>query len=200
MPTIYDPIYVQFRTLKQELRPYETVADISFLINGGMSVSSCVQVAGLNVKRLRRVVRLGISRHALAVRDGLPLAESDEVLPGDMLEFVEAQLSHEPGQSTPNKDNGNRDSLVEPRWNDDERSLWVGDTLIKQFEKPAKNQVLVLKSFQEQKWSKRIDDPLKPGMRDYTIDGLNRHHTTPGIVRFKRDGTGKGIKWFFVQK
>jgi hypothetical protein len=89
-------------------------------------------------------------------------------------------------------------ATIMPRWNDDKRSLSVGDQLIKCLTKPAPLQTLVLRAFQELGWPARIDDPLKAGQRDYTVASLNRNHTSPGIIQFGRDGTGEGINWRLV--
>jgi hypothetical protein len=96
-----------------------------------------------------------------------------------------------------------------PFWDADLGRLWVGDVLIKQFTEAAENQRLVLKSFQELDWRHRIDDPLcrKPGeptrkrqrRRRDTIAGLNDDHITPGVIRFRADGSGDGIIWDWCQ-
>lgn len=95
---IYDPICVQYGTLKKELYPYETLADISF---SGQSVDDCVRIyvcpdewtqVGLTVERLRRKVTFantrGIPNSATAFRNGVPLGNDDQVLPGNVIEFV----------------------------------------------------------------------------------------------------------------
>lgn len=92
-----------------------------------------------------------------------------------------------------------------PFWDRDLGQLWCGDWLIKQYREEAQNQRVVLAAFQEQEWRHRIDDPIpgrrfearwqpKRRLRD-TITGLNAVHVTPGVIRFKGDGTGTGIIW-----
>jgi hypothetical protein len=92
-----------------------------------------------------------------------------------------------------------------PRWDEMLRRLYVGDLVIKEFRQAAKNQSLVLASFQELEFRHRIDDPLSgrsgepyhkrhQRLRD-TIVSLNEDHKTPGIIHFKGDGTGKRIIW-----
>jgi hypothetical protein len=87
-----------------------------------------------------------------------------------------------------------------PRFGD--RELWVGNTLIKKFRHPAPDQILILNSFEEQKWPREIDDPLPPihggdakrRLRQ-TIYNLNHLLDVQGVIRFYGNGTGQGIGW-----
>jgi hypothetical protein len=88
--------------------------------------------------------------------------------------------------------------LAAPRWDENSRSLWLGQVLIKKFTKPAPNQVIVLQAFEEERWPNRIFDPLKPGHIADVVKSLNRKHVTPNIIRFGRDGSGEGIRWYVV--
>jgi hypothetical protein len=89
-----------------------------------------------------------------------------------------------------------------PTWDPDLRELRVGESVIKRFRQPARNQVSVLASFQELLWPRRIDDPLtgnskverKRRLRD-TVFALNRTHVTANVLVFEADGTGTGIIW-----
>jgi hypothetical protein len=92
-----------------------------------------------------------------------------------------------------------------PFWDADLGKLWCSDKLIKAYREEAENQRLVLAAFQEQGWRHRIDDPIpgrrceRPGkarrrLRD-TISGLNADHITPGVIRFRGDGTGTAVIW-----
>jgi hypothetical protein len=80
------------------------------------------------------------------------------------------------------------------------------NNLIKEFRRPAINQELVLAVLEEEGWPPQIDDPLPPvdnidpkvRLHD-TIKGLNRHHMYQ-IIHFRGDGTGRGIRWFFVTR
>ena len=89
-----------------------------------------------------------------------------------------------------------------PTWDPDLRELRVGKWVIKRFRQAARNQVTILASFQELRWSRRIDDPLtrhsncepKRRVRD-TVFGLNKNHMTPNVLVFEADGTGTGIIW-----
>ena len=79
-----------------------------------------------------------------------------------------------------------------PRWGS--RKLWYGDILCKEYKRPAPDQELILNSFQELGWPKRIDDPLPPEKLKDTIKDLQKALCTSPIV-IERDGTGKGITW-----
>lgn len=198
---IFDPIYVQLGTLKQKLHPYETLDDLSFLINGTICIDDCVQIVDLTLDHLKKALRFGIPRSAIAIRNDVPLADDELIQPGDVVEFVEEQFLP-PRKEDKGPGDGNLKSqlLDKPRWDGNSRSLSVGDTLIKKLTKPAQHQELVLKVFEEEGWPSRILDPLPSGAREYTIGSLNRNHMEPGILRFGKDGTGKGITWHFVEK
>lgn len=93
-----------------------------------------------------------------------------------------------------------------PCWNVNARELRVGDTLVKHFRVPARNQELVLSAFEEDGWIVRIDDPLPPNeeidsrqrLRD-TIKSLNRSQQSP-LLRFHGDGRAQGVRWTFTME
>jgi hypothetical protein len=213
MAQIYPLIYVQFGSRKQKLRPWRTVPDAGLLQgspHAGVQIkdfgkaSDGRRIVGITVNRLRKEVQFPIPGSAMASRNGATLSDNDIVVPGDLIElFSQGEAKkmrsslHKEGEAS-GKAKSKSKTSVKPRWDDETRSLWVGDKLIKQLIKAAPYQELVFRAFQELKWRKRIDDPLPAGKRVQTIDGLNRNHKTQGIIRFGNDGTGKGIKWFFV--
>jgi hypothetical protein len=51
-----------------------------------------------------------------------------------------------------------------PFYDREESELWARGLLIKDFEKLAPDQDVILSSFEEQGWQRRIDDPLLPNM------------------------------------
>ena len=74
------------------------------------------------------------------------------------------------------------------------------------FSVPARNQELILESYQELGWVRRIDNPL-PGSID--VDPARKLHDAivkinrqmkPALIRFRGDGTGKGVCWEEVTK
>lgn len=93
-----------------------------------------------------------------------------------------------------------------PSWDSELREFWVGEQVIKRFRWRAANQERVLEAFAEKGWPSRIDDPLardekicpKQRLHD-TIKCLNRKHLSEGLVRFKGDGTGKGVLLVFLE-
>ena len=92
-----------------------------------------------------------------------------------------------------------------PQWDRDRQELRVGGVIVKQFKVPARNQELILATFQEEGWPVRIDDPLPqhPGVDSKrrlhdTVNSLNRSHKTR-LMRFMGDGRGLGVRWTLVQ-
>jgi hypothetical protein len=91
---------------------------------------------------------------------------------------------------------------VKPYWDADLRELWLGDTLIKRYRRPAPIAHWIFTAFQEQNWKRRIDDPLiplpngnpPPDRLRCQVQALNRSlKGTP--LRFLMDGTGHGLRW-----
>lgn len=81
------------------------------------------------------------------------------------------------------------------------RELWLGDVQVKRFRRPAPLQHVILSSFQELGWPRRIDDPLpkqggqeaKLRLRD-SIKRLNQNQQKR-VIRFRGGGRGLGITW-----
>lgn len=98
MPVRFDRIYVQFGKLKKKLRPWRTVADFGFIEGSpddpvllddfGDAPDDGGLIVGLTVERLKREVKFGIPGSAVAMRNGIVLADDDLVVPGDVIEFV----------------------------------------------------------------------------------------------------------------
>jgi hypothetical protein len=93
---------------------------------------------------------------------------------------------------------------VRPQWDNEYRTLRVGQYVIKEYHVPCLSQEAILVAFQEEGWPHRIYDPLPPEgdidpksrLHD-TIKRLNRHHKHQ-IIRFRGDGTGEGVCWEYV--
>jgi hypothetical protein len=86
-----------------------------------------------------------------------------------------------------------------PFWDCQNKRLFYGENLAKEFHQPAPNQWVALEAFQEDNWKFRIDDPLtgKDGMdrkqrRRNLVKELNR---ALKFLVFFSDGTGTGICW-----
>ncbi len=98
----------------------------------------------------------------------------------------------------------NRKNQTFPTWDADRRELRFGGRVVKQFKWPAENQERILKSFQEEGWPHRIDDPIPPKpdqsqrqrLRD-AISSLNRNQESR-LIRFRSDGSGRGVVWELV--
>ncbi|MGD0897241.1 MAG: hypothetical protein ABR915_05350 [Thermoguttaceae bacterium] len=90
-----------------------------------------------------------------------------------------------------------------PRWDHDNRILYVDVRIVKEFRVRSPNQESVLSVFEEEGWPRFIDDPLSPSdqhpkhrLRD-TIKGLNANQKNR-LIRFRGDGTGERVRWDFV--
>jgi hypothetical protein len=95
---------------------------------------------------------------------------------------------------------------VKPSWDCEGRfrELWFGETLIKKFAQPSDNQVQILKTFQDEGWPQRIEAPkyLRADSKKLgdAVTALNKHHFTPGVLRFTRDGLAAGVCWEAIDK
>src|SRR5271170_7111447 len=65
-----------------------------------------------------------------------------------------------------------------PSWDTENRRLWLGTSLVKEFRQPAPNQTTLLEVFQEQGWARRIDDPLGLAAGEVEKDAKRRLHET----------------------
>jgi hypothetical protein len=88
-----------------------------------------------------------------------------------------------------------------PHWDSSTRRLFLGETLVKQFLVPAKNQEAILEAFERLGWPECIDNPLADGDETSAqrrlhnaITRLNHQQIHP-IIRFHGTGTGTGVRW-----
>lgn len=126
-----------------------------------------------------------------------------------LLEWQQERLWERSRYTSLDLDPTEQPSEVTPYWDADLGEFWFGDKPIKAFREEAQNQKVVLAKFQELEWRHRIDDPIpnllrhrpsyaKRRLRD-TITGLNANHITPGVIRFRGDGSGKGVIWVLCE-
>jgi hypothetical protein len=88
-----------------------------------------------------------------------------------------------------------------PRWDSQNRTLWWGPHVVKQFHRPTAAQGLILAAFQELYWPLRIPDPLPP-KRDldpqerlhFTVKHLNEDHLYQ-VLHFRVDEAGEAVWW-----
>jgi hypothetical protein len=93
------------------------------------------------------------------------------------------------------------EQVLLPRWDSEDRKLYLGDEVVKEFRVRNPNQEAVLSAFQEEGWPHYIDDPLSPvadqspklRLRD-TIKSLNANQRNR-LIRFRGDGTGERVRW-----
>ncbi len=114
------------------------------------------------------------------------------VLTGKGVELARAVAEH--------RTKKRRGSDAKPHWDARARELWLGKQLVKQFRRPAINQVQILEAFEEEGWPRSIDDPL-PGegpeakkRLENAIQRLN-YDQVRGLLRFESNGNGDGIRW-----
>lgn len=97
-------------------------------------------------------------------------------------------------------------AALTPRWDADERILYLGDQIVKEFRlRSSPNQEAILSAFQEEGWPHYVDDPLSPvadqnpknRLRDTIrwLNGKQKNH----LIRFSGDGTGERVGWSLVQ-
>lgn len=92
-----------------------------------------------------------------------------------------------------------------PRWDPETNVLYLGEVIVKRYQRPARSQHTILAAFEEEGWPARINDPLvvqlspeetrsKWRLRS-TVNDLNRAQYGCIRIRFHLDGTGHGIRW-----
>jgi hypothetical protein len=94
--------------------------------------------------------------------------------------------------------------IIVPRWDHEDRTLYVGDQIVKEFRVRSPNQEAILSAFQEEAWPHYVDDPLSPvadqnpkhRLRD-AIKCLNANQRNR-LIRFRGDGTGERVRWELV--
>ncbi|MCI0448884.1 MAG: hypothetical protein L0Y79_03740, partial [Chlorobi bacterium] len=73
--------------------------------------------------------------------------------------------------------------------------------IVMELGRPAANQELLVAAFQEQRWRRRIDNPF-PGPHRKAREALRRAkkklNHNQNVIRFRLDGTGKGIRCEFA--
>jgi hypothetical protein len=107
-------------------------------------------------------------------------------------EPVEQHVARRPATVTADEEQ----KAIGPRWNQGDRELWYGETLCVRYTKAAPHQELILSSFEELDWPRRIDDPLPPGKLANTIADMQkklRDFDSP--LEVGRDGSAKGVWW-----
>ncbi len=92
-----------------------------------------------------------------------------------------------------------------PRYDRENRILYVGTEVIKELKKISPNQEPIWCAFEEEEWPPRIDDPIPPKTGivakrrlHQTIWSLNNGLDNDKVIRFGGDGTGEGLKWWYV--
>lgn len=90
-----------------------------------------------------------------------------------------------------------------PAWDRSAGTLRLGNAVVKRVRrlKVATNASLILNAFQEMGWPPHLDDPLPPNKKlrqspeKRLQDAIKSLNEGLKLIRFRGDGTGKGIVW-----
>ena len=95
-----------------------------------------------------------------------------------------------------------------PRWDANERRLWLGRVLLKEFRQPAPNQTALLDAFQAHSWTrKHLADPLPREAGESDPEAQQRLHDAikclnrampRGTIHFRGDGSARGVWWEYA--
>ena len=182
----------------------------------------CLRAAGVTNTNLRYLICAGYAEHGMEVTQPTSRARAFRKLRnlrftdktcliltemGESLAQkagVNAEISIQPTHNGGNNNHNGKHVVIDnraPKWVRDRRELRMGDLVVKHFTVPAPNQEIVFEAFEEEGWPFRIYDPLPPhnGLDPKrrlheTINKLNAHQIHP-LIRFRGDGTGRGVCW-----
>jgi len=84
-----------------------------------------------------------------------------------------------------------------PVWDPESGEVRIGDRVVRNVRRGvAENIILVLDTFQECRWARRVDSPFPPG-DDKLGEAVRSLNKKLEMIRFKCDGTGEGVEWFW---
>lgn len=188
-------------TRDMQCDPWEFAIEIDHLISLGITTSD-----------LRWLVKKGYVEHACEVTG--PADTSRRFEDRNNLAFTKAScfLLADSASATlknislaPNADMAASGmSPGRPYWDAEDRTLYWGQQVVKEYRVRSPNQEAVLSAFEEEQWPHYIDDPLSPvgdqnpkqRLRD-TIKCLNANQRNHRI-RFRGDGTGERVRWELI--
>jgi hypothetical protein len=190
-----------------ECDPWEFAVEIDRLISLGITTSD-----------LRWLAKKGYIEHSLEVTQpedsdrrfqhcqNLSFTKKSCFLLTDAIDFSleDAFPSQEDASLKKSEDSIEQEYELSPHWDCEDRILYVGDLVVKEYRVLSPNQEAVLSAFQEEDWPHYIDDPLSPvpdqnpkqRLRD-TIRCLNANQKSQ-LVRFRGDGTGERVRWELI--
>jgi hypothetical protein len=107
-------------------------------------------------------------------------------------------------ETTANKPQAQRMEL--PFWDSRKRTLFFRGEIVKEFRTSAGNQIKIIEKFSQEGWIDRIENPLSRHKNETSLKKL--HQTLKRLnlrqkearIRFKGDGTGRGILWYPATK
>jgi hypothetical protein len=189
--------------LRPLLEAYDTAVDTGW----GVWMYACnvqfLRQQGAFDATLRWLIDQGLAEHRLetpsrsATRRTFKRTRSNHFTQASCFVLTEAGALHARSLGL----RGRKRKPVTPVYDPQLRTLVFAGVPVKEFHRPSTNQELLLRALQEQKWERRLDDPLPPleGMDakkrlNDTVYHLNKHQK-PRLILFACDGTGTGLTW-----
>jgi hypothetical protein len=93
------------------------------------------------------------------------------------------------------------EAVPRPHWDAARHELSLGNRMVKRFQVPAKNQEVILATFQKNDWPRSIADPLvdefdvDPKIRLNDVVYRLNHKQHARLIRFHVTGRGNGVCW-----
>jgi hypothetical protein len=88
----------------------------------------------------------------------------------------------------------NASASAKPRWDEAKRELWLGEVLVRRFDREARNQFALLAAFEAAQWDKSVSAFLDRGAFLQTIKDLNRTLKDTSL-RFGQTDKGGRATW-----
>ena len=104
MVMLFDKVIVTCAARKQVLYPYETLADLSFLVNGGISAEQCIPADQPSIETVIDALPFGIPFNAVPFINGVKADANATWAPGDRIDFRDADAARTPGQLASDQD------------------------------------------------------------------------------------------------
>lgn len=122
--------------------------------------------------------------------------------------LVRSSASILDGPSVVPSEDSEKEPPPKPHWDRGSKRLTFSGTTVKRYRHVAKNQFLVLDTFEELGWPTAIDDPIPPGRKkeveavarvQETAKSLNDNMDAASLIRFATNGSGNGFTWSLIK-
>jgi hypothetical protein len=118
---------------------------------------------------------------------------------GRTLQQQQATISAPPVQ--PSTASAPEQFPCKPRWDGETRTLYLGDVVVKTFDRnSATNQLDLIEAFEREGWPSSVADPFRNRRR---LDETMRYWNSSNggeFIKFGGDGTGEGVRWRHTSK